>query len=421
LIAAGIFLATIGEFGLGGVGLADQAPAITKWDFLLFVSGIPFAVAISCASEEVGLTSFPWVDGAIVALTVAFGFLLLLTGTIGWVSLPLLSSRDFRNLYIVESCVLALACTVRLASSFRGETRRVFFILAALLWISALLVIFQSMFTFRGNLGALFCGIGAQVAPIMLLVGLAFWPEPKTARSWEVTGPSTSDFLVDHLGTLSLTIIMVVLVSEIDHRYFAIKSVLISTAVILIGVRTVLRHREYWRVHMEISEHRTIRDGLTGAYNRRHFDQMLREEWKRANRINQHLSLILMDVDFFKALNDRYGHPTGDAVLRAIVRSLTAVLRRPGDLLARYGGEEFAIILPGGDLAGAKRVAEHIRDIVESRKMPNEGSLIAPYVTLSIGLVCKEPNEESSPQEMLDRADAALYKAKSEGRNRIST
>ena len=88
LIAAGIFLVTIGEFGLGGVGLVDQAPAITKWDFLLFVSGIPFAVAISCESEEVGLTSFPWVDGTIVALTVAVGFLLLLTGTIGWVSLP---------------------------------------------------------------------------------------------------------------------------------------------------------------------------------------------------------------------------------------------------------------------------------------------------------------------------------------------
>jgi diguanylate cyclase (GGDEF)-like protein len=271
-----------------------------------------------------------------------------------------------------------------------------------------------------------------EVPFILLLTAIAFWPEVKVTTTTEVAGTSTPDFLVDNLSPLSLTIGVIVLASEIEKEYFALKVLSISAAVLLFGLRTVIRQGAYVRAHLEVASsekalieantqlsHQAIRDGLTGAYNRRYFNQMLGEEWKRARRAKQHLSLIMIDVDHFKALNDRYGHPTGDAVLRAIVRSLTAVLRRPSDLLARYGGEEFAIILPGVHLQGAMAVAEQMREVVERRRIPNEDSHAGRFVTLSIGVVCEQPTEQGFPQEMLEKVDAILYRAKSQGRNRV--
>jgi two-component system chemotaxis family response regulator WspR len=239
---------------------------------------------------------------------------------------------------------------------------------------------------------------------------------------------------VDNLSPLSLTIGVIILASEIETEHFSFKVLSISAAVLLFGLRTVIRQSDYARAHLEVTtrqvalmkanselSHQAVRDGLTGAYNRRHFNQMLSEEWKRASRAKQNLSLLMIDVDHFKALNDRYGHTTGDAVLRAIVRSLTTALRRPSDLLARYGGEEFAIILPGVDLRGAMLVAEHMREAVERRRIPNEGSDASRFVTLSVGVVCEQPTEGGFPLQMLERVDAALYSAKSQGRNRVCT
>jgi len=160
-------------------------------------------------------------------------------------------------------------------------------------------------------------------------------------------------------------------------------------------------------------------DGLTGVGNRRNFDQMLDLEWKRAAREHTDLSLVLIDVDFFKRYNDAYGHLAGDDCLRQVARALAAVINRPADSVSRYGGEEFAVLLPATHADGAHGVAEALRQAVEALQLEHRASDVGPYVTLSLGVTTLKPVPGSSPNELITTADQALYEAKRDGRNRV--
>lgn len=164
----------------------------------------------------------------------------------------------------------------------------------------------------------------------------------------------------------------------------------------------------------------TSTDSLTGVANRRRFDEALDHEWRRAARVNAPLACIMIDIDHFKAFNDRYGHLQGDACLRQIAHSLVATVRRAGDIVARYGGEEFAVVLPGTTQAGAVRVAEQLRAGVEALKLPNDASATAPHVTISLGVTTMTPTAGINPQTLVAGADRALYNAKRHGRNRVA-
>jgi diguanylate cyclase (GGDEF)-like protein len=160
-------------------------------------------------------------------------------------------------------------------------------------------------------------------------------------------------------------------------------------------------------------------DGLTGIANRRYFDGYLSTEVRRAAREHQPLSLILADVDQFKAFNDCYGHQVGDDCLRRVAAALTSAGRRPADLAARYGGEEFAMVLPGTDLDGAVDVAQSVSRVIGSLAIPHARSTVSKSVTLSQGVVSLTPEKESPPEDLIRRADQALYQAKQQGRNRF--
>ena len=168
------------------------------------------------------------------------------------------------------------------------------------------------------------------------------------------------------------------------------------------------------------------RDGLTGLANRRCFDDTLHAEWTRAMRANQPLSLLMVDVDNFKAYNDTHGHLGGDECLKRIAEAVAGEMRT-NDLVARYGGEEFAVILPNQSLKGAAIVAERIRRRVERLQVPGslpspdqEGAIPMRHVTVSIGAATALVSNEHSASELVAIADAALYRAKHLGRNRIS-
>jgi diguanylate cyclase (GGDEF)-like protein len=163
----------------------------------------------------------------------------------------------------------------------------------------------------------------------------------------------------------------------------------------------------------------TGQDMLTGIANRRQFQAVFRNEWRRSSRTKDGLSLILVDVDFFHAFNERYGHLAGDECLRQIAQVLSRELRRAGDLVARWGGEEFVIVLPHTEEEGARLVAEQMRAAVAALDIPHERSASGDTVTISAGVATEHPSVDKAPETLLAAADDALFRAKRSGRNRV--
>jgi diguanylate cyclase (GGDEF)-like protein len=165
-------------------------------------------------------------------------------------------------------------------------------------------------------------------------------------------------------------------------------------------------------------EHMSTTDALTGVANRRQFDGVLAAEWSRAVRHGQPLALGLIDLDWFKQYNDNYGHQAGDECLRQVAHTLAAIISRSSDLVARYGGEEFVFIAPDTSREGAIHLAEAARRAVEQLNVPHAFSDYG-HLTLSIGVALCIPKREDSPDALLRTADAMLYQAKAQGRNRV--
>jgi diguanylate cyclase (GGDEF)-like protein len=161
-----------------------------------------------------------------------------------------------------------------------------------------------------------------------------------------------------------------------------------------------------------------VTDALTGLPNRRRFDQDLANEWRRSMRDCQPLSLLMLDVDRFKAYNDTYGHQRGDSCLKQVAEACLDVVSRPGDLVARFGGEEFVVILPNTEDEGARHVADKICEALRSRRLPHSGN--APgIVTISAGCTTLVPCFGKHSSDLIEMADQALYRAKYSGRNLV--
>lgn len=160
-------------------------------------------------------------------------------------------------------------------------------------------------------------------------------------------------------------------------------------------------------------------DGLTGIANRRRFDQELKSNWHRAIRQSTSLSLIMIDIDFFKLFNDHYGHQHGDECLKQVARALEKTVTRQTDLVARYGGEEFAAILPETGLKGAVEVAENMRANVEKLLLEHKASKVSDIVSISVGVATAIPEQNSLPEALVAAADQGLYLAKESGRNQV--
>ncbi|WP_324617721.1 GGDEF domain-containing protein [Microvirga pudoricolor] len=175
---------------------------------------------------------------------------------------------------------------------------------------------------------------------------------------------------------------------------------------------------ELWQRNLDLARLAET-DGLTGVANRLAFDSALDRAIRRARRTLTPLSLLLMDLDHFKLLNDSLGHPAGDEVLRRFGAILAAAARRPDDVAARYGGEEFALILPDTNAAGAAEVARHVSGMLAAAGIPHPRGLEG-LVTVSIGIATALPDALPEPSALVAQADAALYGAKRAGRNRFA-
>jgi diguanylate cyclase (GGDEF)-like protein len=189
----------------------------------------------------------------------------------------------------------------------------------------------------------------------------------------------------------------------------------VSVPIVQARVRT---HVELKR-RGDILETLSMRDGLTGIANRRRFDDSLARAWRQALRHATPVSLIMADIDHFKAYNDTYGHMAGDECLRAVAQALAGSLKRPGDLAARYGGEEFAMVLEDTTQSGAIHLAEAMRQAVEALGLEHRGSNASPVVTVTLGAATAVPRPGQGRDALLALADRKLYEAKMAGRNRV--
>jgi diguanylate cyclase (GGDEF)-like protein len=183
--------------------------------------------------------------------------------------------------------------------------------------------------------------------------------------------------------------------------------------------RLVAQRTEELRLANEHLSRLSFTDVTTGLANRRRFDEALEQEWRRAARTQTPLAVVMADIDSFKQYNDTLGHPQGDKCLAAVANVFVESVGRAGDLAARYGGEEFVVLIPGTDHAGALSIAESLRSACEARAIAHPNSPVGPVVTISLGVASCIPSDDISPTFLVSEADAALYRAKLEGRNRV--
>ncbi len=186
-------------------------------------------------------------------------------------------------------------------------------------------------------------------------------------------------------------------------------------AIVRARVRTHLELKRY----RDLLRDRSYEDGLTGIPNRLRFDEFLAQQCALAGRGGRPLSLVLADVDHFKAYNDRFGHLAGDECLRRVARAMRQGVRADSDLLARYGGEELACVLPDADAATARVVAERLREMVALLDIEAPAESGSTRVSISLGVATAAGGEAISPDSLIARADRALYRAKREGRDRV--
>lgn len=185
-------------------------------------------------------------------------------------------------------------------------------------------------------------------------------------------------------------------------------------------IKARIRNHIRLKQQAALLESLSLLDGLTDIPNRRRFNEALTLEWKRALRDKTPLSLLMIDIDYFKQYNDHYGHGAGDVCLQIVAAELAGGVARPGDLVARYGGEEFVVVLPETIQEAALQIAERLRDKVEKRRLPHIYPHAESIVTISIGVATQDKIPENFlPQILNDAADKALYLAKENGRNRV--
>lgn len=213
--------------------------------------------------------------------------------------------------------------------------------------------------------------------------------------------------------------------SPTKQRWFSVRVTrfIIDSAIGIVVSHDNITERKLAEIRLSevnrLLEAQATTDGLTGISNRRHFDQSLAQEWERHTRSRLPLSILLLDIDFFKKYNDAFGHLAGDDCLQEIAQTIRSSISRPGDLIARFGGDEFTIILPQTDRAGAIAVATIVARKLKDRQLPHPASELGSAVTVTIGCSTMVPARGIAMREILERADRALYRAKAEGRNRL--
>jgi len=401
-------------------------------EFYFLIYGIPVLLAISSSNEDRDTPLFAALDSLQALFAVALVYLELSMSELG--KNPSIGATNLPLFYGMGSWMLAAAVLLRTVAHPLGEERALYRILLAYLSFFALLATpWHDTCVFSALPLGIYRDLLADLAFLVLTAGcLLYNLSPEAERSPVET--NSFALVLNNGSPILFTLAVLALGAMVARRHLALGMSAIGLSLMTYCFRAALLQSAYIRAQHALTRSQfalreanaqlrqlSLHDALTGLANRRQFDLTLETEWSRAIRNNRPLSLLLMDVDCFKALNDLYGHPAGDDCLQRIAGALQNSLRRASETAARYGGEEFAAILPDADIASAVLVGETMRKNVLALQILHEGSSVERFVTISVGVAAACPTAEGTPRSLLAAADAALYRAKQGGRNRVET
>ncbi|HTJ30026.1 MAG TPA: GGDEF domain-containing protein [Acidobacteriaceae bacterium] len=391
-------------------------------DFAFFYYGIPVLFAISTPVDGPRIHWFLWLD----ALQAAFAGYLAYAAIFS--SLPFaahpLSASLIASVFNIENLVLAVACAFRMFTSQRWSDEWRFF---------RMLGIFLIVYGIGIGLYNHYALLLAQHTPpnvlatapfIVLAVHALTLPWTRRPEDEKEHRRTRAELFIDNASPIFFSLALLTLGLIALRINLLAGIVAISLSLIVYAIRTTVLQTRYLEVQGELQEARdrleaiSLEDALTGVANRRHFDQALAQEWRRAARTHNSLALIFADIDLFKELNDSQGHQAGDRSLVQVAGILHGLTKRSGDLVARYGGEEFATILAGATEDEALAMAERMRLAIQALHISN-ATAIGPWLTASIGVAACVPSTDCLPATLLAAADKALYRAKALGRNRV--
>jgi diguanylate cyclase (GGDEF)-like protein len=394
-------------------------------DFFFFSAFVPILLAITLPDKDAFdrftflLDSFQAAACSCLAYTVLFG-------VFPFSSQPAhaMPYAPLEFVYDGEYLVVVLLAALRVFLGTRNTSGRYFF--RFLLLYTSLYALTSGIYNHYVGKYSLTNGIDAlnDIPSAALALAAIFAPAADTTASRRA---SRFRFvrLIDNARPVLLSLALIGLSAIVAVRHFAIAFACIFGAFILYSLRASQLQNKIQRAQaeLEVSHSRLSEiahlDALTGVSNRRKFDQFFSMEWGRARRSRQPLSLLLIDIDHFKHINDTYGHQAGDECLCRIAAVLSASLTRPADHIARYGGDEFAVILPETGSLGASTVACRMHASLSNVAVRDSGAGAGLMITLSVGVATWNAEEDSSPDELIYAADRALYAAKDKGRDRV--
>ena len=416
-----IFLANV----LTGLELTSNALSRQRTmpsDFVILLWCVPVLFAVGFSSEGRAPRLFYWLDSVQIVLLAT----LTAAACLGWLPFGLLREQPVTTLravvfFTAELGMMAVVAALRLLSRPDGPQVRRFWQCALLLF--SLHAIFDSLYNIVNLISVLPPYRMQMVMALPSLGATLCILHPMRAQTFRKRTPFEKNLalFLDSGSPLVYTLMVVVLAIVCAKRDLMLSFVVVVVSLLTYGVRsTVLQVRYLWaQITMSRTEAKlrrlTLIDPLTGVANRRSFDNRLRIAWEQSQASQMPLAALVIDVDYFKLLNDRFGHAEGDRTLRSIAYALRSVFRNEGDLIARIGGEEFCALLQNMDVQDALAVARRMRRAVEALELRTENPM-GTMVTISIGVAVS--TGLGSGQDMVQRADRALYQAKLNGRNR---
>jgi diguanylate cyclase (GGDEF)-like protein len=382
--------------------------------FLISLSVIPLLLAITLNFNKQESAAVRLIDGAL-CLGLSYLFFVMLFSPAG-VGANAVSTNQLINF---EGGFLLACSAIRFFASDGAEERRFQYVFFVSMAVSIPIIAIRNRWNAAYETD--FWNIPLDVPPLLFVL-LALTPPPAWAR--HLHPPQRLVNMARGGSPVFMSLAMALLAIAAFQSHFYLGSAGILLAIVTYGLRNAVIHGKLLDTEDRLLlaqkelEIQASRDALTGIPNRRLFDETLRREWRNVVQRGGSLAVLMIDVDYFKDFNDFYGHPSGDACLIAVAKSIQGVLPRVGDFVGRFGGEEFAVLLPETPLDGALAVAERLRSRVRELAIPHAKSK-HEYVTVSVGAAVGNAASIPDPSLLIKAADEALYRAKGAGRHRV--